>query len=208
MDANQLAEGIARAIKATEPAQEYCLLWFWTDWWPLCMTKAEWSGWMQAIGSVVALLIAIWIPWRERKVKKIEDQKQAAYVADLAVRFHSELLNTNEEYLRVALAHIPLSSDERLRQGAAAEVAASIKGLRYLDFEQIKLIYADNMQLGRYLADFRCELNLLQGFMRSLEVSKAFDESELKRNRATISARLERLSELKDGIRNLTRRGA
>ncbi|HEU4457769.1 MAG TPA: hypothetical protein VFR90_01440 [Methylibium sp.] len=33
---------------------EYCLLWI--NWWPLCMTKAEWSGWVQAIGSIAAIL--------------------------------------------------------------------------------------------------------------------------------------------------------
>lgn len=206
MDADQLAVSIARAVEAAKTAQEYCFLGI--DHWSMCMTKGEWSGWMQAIGSLVALLIAIWIPRRERKLKKMEDQKQAAFVADLAVRFHSELLDTNEVYLRVALAHVPLSVDERLRPGAAEEVAASIRGLRYLDFEQIKLIYADNMLLGRCLADFRCELHRLQGFMRNLEEGKAFGEAELKKNRATISVRLERLSELKDGIRRLTYQGA
>ncbi|ADU36927.1 hypothetical protein [Variovorax paradoxus] len=38
------------------PATEYCFLWI--DWWPLCMTKAEWSGWMQAIFSVAAIIAA------------------------------------------------------------------------------------------------------------------------------------------------------
>ncbi|QOF80314.1 hypothetical protein [Variovorax sp. 38R] len=38
------------------PAPEYCFLWI--DWWPLCMTKAEWSGWMQAIFSVAAIAAA------------------------------------------------------------------------------------------------------------------------------------------------------
>ena len=35
------------------PPPEYCL--FWIDWWPLCMTKSEWSGWMQAAGAVFAI---------------------------------------------------------------------------------------------------------------------------------------------------------
>lgn len=35
---------------------EYCLLWI--DWWAFCMTKAEWSGWMQAIFSVIAIAAA------------------------------------------------------------------------------------------------------------------------------------------------------
>jgi hypothetical protein len=44
---------------STAPA-EYCFLWI--DWWPLCMTKAEWSGWMQALGAVAAILLAVALP--------------------------------------------------------------------------------------------------------------------------------------------------
>ena len=33
------------------------------DWWATCMTKGEWSGWMQAIFSVLAILGAITIAW-------------------------------------------------------------------------------------------------------------------------------------------------
>lgn len=66
MDANQLAEGIARAVEAAKPAQEYCFLWI--DHWSMCMTKAEWSGWMQAGGSALALAIAIALPnWQAHR---------------------------------------------------------------------------------------------------------------------------------------------
>ena len=37
---------------------EYCL--FFIQWWPLCMSKSEWSSWVQAIGSIGAILIAGW----------------------------------------------------------------------------------------------------------------------------------------------------
>lgn len=39
---------------------EYCLLWI--DWWATCLTKGEWSSWVQALGSLLALAIAIAIP--------------------------------------------------------------------------------------------------------------------------------------------------
>lgn len=58
MKTEQVIEGIGKAVAATQPAQEYCL--FWWDWWPTCMTKGEWSGWMQAIGAVAAILIVWW----------------------------------------------------------------------------------------------------------------------------------------------------
>lgn len=35
-------------------SSDYCLLGI--DWWPFCMSKAEWSGWVQAVGSVAAIL--------------------------------------------------------------------------------------------------------------------------------------------------------
>lgn len=47
------------------PTPEYCLLFI--DWWPMCMTKAEWSGWAQAIGAMIALGIAIWLPAKARR---------------------------------------------------------------------------------------------------------------------------------------------
>lgn len=204
MDSNQLAEALARAVEAAKPAAEYCLLAKQDHWWTVCMTKAEWSGWMQAIGSMVALFIAIWIPSHARKVKKRADSENASFVADLAIRFHSELLDSNEEYLRLALARVPLSSNEILRLDVAREVEAAIMGLRCLEFDQIKLIHEDSPRLGRDLADFRCELHRLQEFMKNLERMRGFDEFELKAHAPNIRARLENLIRLKDRIRSLT----
>ena len=67
MDANQLAEALARAVEAARPAVEYCLLSSQDRWWTVCMTKAEWSGWMQVIGSVAALVIALWLPYHQKR---------------------------------------------------------------------------------------------------------------------------------------------
>lgn len=60
MDTDKLMKALGDAAAAARPSQEYCL--FWYDSWATCMTKAEWSGWMQAIGALVALLVAIGIP--------------------------------------------------------------------------------------------------------------------------------------------------
>jgi hypothetical protein len=77
MDANQLAEGIARAVEVAKPAQEYCLFWFWTSWWPLCMTKAEWASWMQALGTIAAVIGAAWIAARQDRVARYRAKQQA-----------------------------------------------------------------------------------------------------------------------------------
>jgi len=52
---------------------EYCLLWI--NWWPLCMTKTEWSGWVQAIGSIAALFGAVWIA--ERAISASRQAKES-----------------------------------------------------------------------------------------------------------------------------------
>lgn len=58
MDSNQLTNALVDAAAAAKPAQEYCLAWIQQEWWS-CMTKAEWSGWMQAVFSVVAIVAAL-----------------------------------------------------------------------------------------------------------------------------------------------------
>lgn len=41
------------------------------DHWSMCMTKDEWSGWVQAFGSIGAIMFAVWLPlWLERRSKQ------------------------------------------------------------------------------------------------------------------------------------------
>lgn len=65
--------------QASEKAPEFCFLWvhcWWPDWWWLdtwwlCMTKTEWSGWAQAIGTVAAVVVAVVYPLcLERRAQK------------------------------------------------------------------------------------------------------------------------------------------
>jgi hypothetical protein len=69
MDKDQLIKALADAATAAKPAQEYCL--FWIDWWPMCLTKSEWAGWMQGVGSLLAVVGAgafpYWLKWRADK---------------------------------------------------------------------------------------------------------------------------------------------
>lgn len=69
--------------------QTYCL--FWIQHWAMCMTKAEWSSWTQAIGSVGAILGAIAVAARQsrdtrrlqREMEAIESRRQLAHVLAL-----------------------------------------------------------------------------------------------------------------------------
>ena len=73
MKTEQLIEGIGKAVAANQPAQEYCL--FWWDWWPMCMTKGEWSGWMQAIGAVAAIVIVWWQTNSQKNALKLAQEE-------------------------------------------------------------------------------------------------------------------------------------
>lgn len=75
MESNQLIEAFARAVESAKPAQEYCFLWI--DWWATCMTKAEWSGWMQAIGAALALVVAIALPYIQARHAHIKNYRMA-----------------------------------------------------------------------------------------------------------------------------------
>ncbi len=64
MDTNQLAGALSQVAGAIKPASEICLLWI--DFWATCMTKSEWAAWMQAIGSLIAIGVAVAIPYWQK----------------------------------------------------------------------------------------------------------------------------------------------
>ncbi|MGE8453578.1 MAG: hypothetical protein ACN6OP_23805 [Pseudomonadales bacterium] len=65
MNKDQLLEKSLQALINIKSSSEYCLFnAFDSDFW--CMTKAEWSGWAQAIGAVAAILVAISIALYQR----------------------------------------------------------------------------------------------------------------------------------------------
>lgn len=92
MDANQLIKELGDAVAAAKSPQEYCFLWI--DWWPTCMTKAEWSGWMQAIGSAIALMVAIGIGLHQAKEGRRVTQ-EAAWRAEWQVSANAYAILTS-----------------------------------------------------------------------------------------------------------------
>lgn len=54
---------------------EFCL--FSVDHWSMCMQKSEWSSWVQAIGSIAAIMGAAWIAGDQERKRKLA-LKQAA----------------------------------------------------------------------------------------------------------------------------------
>lgn len=87
METSQLIKALADAANAAKPPQEYCL--FWIDWWPFCMTKAEWASWVQALGAIAAIGGAAFIASRQernarRSAKQLAVRKARTSLAGLA----------------------------------------------------------------------------------------------------------------------------
>lgn len=135
------------------PTPEYCLLWI--DWWPLCMTKAEWSGWMQAIGAAIAILAAAAIAtYQASHARKLEDEKRTAaeiqrlnIVKALAVRcfsLASEVVNAVDDLSKEA---IEVVSPELMR-----DVSGTLLGLPIFDVPG-GIVALDVMTLGRTIGN-------------------------------------------------------
>lgn len=71
MNADQVIEGVGKAVVAAMPGDEYCFLW--VDWWATCMNKSEWSGWIQAYAVVIALAL----PYFSAKINRWNSLKLA-----------------------------------------------------------------------------------------------------------------------------------
>ena len=100
---------VCMAAQAAPPAPEFCLLWI--PHWSLCMTKADWSGWMQGIGAVLAVAIAIWLPWRSartaRKRSRLGHLMTIATDVRIADRQASVYLNAKDRF-KVPAYRVPL----------------------------------------------------------------------------------------------------
>lgn len=121
-------------------ATEICI--FWGDWqiqqWWSCMTKSEWSGWMQAIFSVAAIFsslgIAVWLVHIERNRFRKHAMQNAALFAINVSGAMAGLLNC-ETPEAVQSIHAILEDTVALGQSIRTEelpldVVMAVNGLR------------------------------------------------------------------------------
>lgn len=109
MNADQVIEGIGKAVAATKPAQEYCFLWI--DWWPMCMTKSEWAAW----GQVFAVTVTLFLPYAHLLHKR--------HKAKQIVRSTAEDLQFNVVKLR-SIARAALETEKSNAQAVFTDVLA------------------------------------------------------------------------------------
>ncbi len=70
VNAIDVTQEVAKAAKTfVGNSQEYCFLF--VDWWPFCMTKSEWSGWMQAI----AVTITLFLPFFVKRISRLSKRR-------------------------------------------------------------------------------------------------------------------------------------
>lgn len=68
-------------------SQEYCLLWI-PVWW-LCQTKSEWASWVQGLGSLFAVVVALHLP-RASARRQVSQAKEAAEFFIRQLKAHIE----------------------------------------------------------------------------------------------------------------------
>lgn len=116
MDANEVTQEFSKAAKTfIGNSQEYCFLFI--DWWPLCMTKSEWSGWMQFIGAMLALIVAISLPFYQQRLKRIRNYLIGEQCiinqngAIIAILSHDLINKTVKEAISITQAQIKSIND-------------------------------------------------------------------------------------------------
>lgn len=153
MNADQVIEGIGNVVAAAKPAQEYCFLWI--DWWPMCLTKSEWSGWVQSIG----VLVAMCAPWihsyfvrRRAKALALDVFNQALHIAKRGNR------------LDAILGSVP-SDPQQLQEayGTASAIAHSIRDLTEDELSALHLFAPVAVSRLRTCAELRAKLLGLLG---------------------------------------------
>lgn len=77
---------------------QFCL--FWIDHWVTCLTKEQWAAWVQAIGGVLGLAVAIAVPWwmkfHETRQQKESDLARAHIVAASLLMQHNQIIGCLE----------------------------------------------------------------------------------------------------------------
>ncbi|GEM_PF-4343597 len=133
MNANQLTESLARAVEMAKPAQEYCIAATTDQWWTVCMTKAEWSGWMQAFFSVVAIGFSAYFALKQRRDIEADQERSRHAREEEAIRTSTLLIESASMAARQLL-------EVARNQGGRAEIiepseklAAALRALRVID---------------------------------------------------------------------------
>lgn len=104
------------------PPPDYCLLWI--DHWSTCMPRSEWPGWVQAVGSVFALLLGVWVVRvQARLARQLDAERDAEKVRSLARLLHAAA-DAAESWLRQWTREEGLPDSDALHRSMRRYMAA------------------------------------------------------------------------------------
>lgn len=165
------------------------------NFWPT--SSQDLAAWVQAIGTLIALGIAIWAPWYTHQREVLQTRKRLSAEADISIQFHNVLFETNEQLLDVTIAHLP-GGRHANHPDIRDEILNSIASLRSLDFEQVRVIGLHDQKLAAQLAAFHCEHKMLVDML-----ARNGEDALAKRIvMTTVIARVKRLAEIARNINN------
>jgi hypothetical protein len=135
-------------------AAEYCLLWI--QWGPLCMPRSEWASWVQAVGSIVAILGA-WTLTRQQidaQARLAEEaEKRATNRAYDAIR--AVLDGAAKQFLKLQ----PVMSDENTDEFGDLELMFHYEDRSFDDainaLETVRLIELGSYELVEAIAGIK-----------------------------------------------------
>jgi hypothetical protein len=70
----------------------------------LCISAEAWAGWMQAFGTVVALGVAIWVPWRQQRLTIAREIERERVKADRLLGITAELVGRCMQFAQQVLS--------------------------------------------------------------------------------------------------------
>lgn len=159
---DQIGQAVAKATQATE----YCL--FYAQWWPLCMSRAEWAAWLQAVFSVIAIAAAVYVPWKQHKMAlrqrdeaEVEQRARTIFALALTLRFAHENAIAFEGRLKHSLSFGGLPDSYEF-SAFSEGVSALIRAAERLDLSHMGT---------------RCQVELLQNGVATLNALRVISES-------------------------------
>jgi len=88
-----------------------------------CLKPEVWAAWWQAIGSIIAILVAVWVPWRQRNQQlsdaSVRDAKAEAREQSLITSMHIALYQPMENFrgscdAALSFLTLPLASRQQI----------------------------------------------------------------------------------------------
>lgn len=131
---------------------EYCLLW--TKWEPMCMPRAEWAAWLQALGPVAAFAFA-WLLFRLQR----QDERQRAELLTLQriARERRVLAQTLRDLVQTSTAVWSIGSDAAITADHRDAVVRVFRDILEA-LERVDLHAAENVRLIDSLGNLKAHV--------------------------------------------------